>query len=290
MQSKLLAGTAIGALLALGPAAQANTLIGTIVGAYDQQCAPSACLTGIANPNVTLFASSGGSQYDTPSLFIENPTGSSFTSVQVTLTGTQDAAGNGGNGSSETAGASNPATITLALPTIAAHTVYDLVWGSSLTASGTHGINLFAYDYDDSLGGTIPSGSPGGSGGTPDPSGHHCGTGSGTLTSLCEFTGNFNVAFSATYLGGPISSDFGQIAFGSNAFVGWVGLDQDGLSETIFDAHTLTFPGTLAEIFTGTNQNGGGTTGVPEPGTLALIAGGLGALATARRRRKAKQA
>jgi hypothetical protein len=299
MQSKLLAGTAVCALLALGSAAQANTLVATIIGAYDEQCSPSDCIAAVNNPNITNYANDinggGTPRFDTPSLFILNPTSNPFTNVQITLTGYQDAAGGGVN-SSYSNSAPTPATLTIGLPNIAANTVYQLAWDTSvgLTFSNGSGQNLFAYDYDDLFGtNTLASGTPG-STGIPDPSGHMCGTNDTSNHSLCSFVGNFDVAFSADLNGNPISSVFSpdNTQGGGNvtgSFVGWEGLDGSGLSETLYDIHSKTFPGTLANIFTGTNQAGGGTP-VPEPGTLALIAGGLGALATVRRRRKTKQA
>jgi len=285
MRLQLLCGTAAIALLTLSQAASANTLVATIVGAYDAECT-STCITG--NPNITNYASSGGNTFDTPSLFILNPTGQTFTNVQVKLTGYQDAA-NGGTGVTyQSPGPGPAATETLSLPNIAANTVYQLIWGSGgLTVSNQSGNNLFQYDYDDELGNIAGSG-------TGDPAGNHCGTNDTHNPNICAFVGNFDVSFSAL-LGGTtaISSVFSpdNLQGGGNVsggFVGWEGLDADGLSETFADTHTNTFPGTLANIFTGTNQNGGGggPTGVPEPASLTMIAAGLGALAFTRRRRK----
>jgi hypothetical protein len=97
------------------------------------------------------------------------------------------------------------------------------------------------------------------------------------------------VNFEAT-LGGttPISSVFSpdNTQGGGNAagqFVGFEGLDADGLSETSFDSHNASFHGVLANIFTGTNVRNN----VPEPASMTLLGAGLGAL---RRRRKARKA
>ncbi|MBA2590456.1 MAG: hypothetical protein H0U98_17735, partial [Alphaproteobacteria bacterium] len=284
MKNRLLCGAAAAALLTFSQSANANTLVASIIGAYDQRCSAAACVTAVNNPNITNYANNNNGNpapFDTPNLFILNPTNNAFTNLQIALTGYQDAAGGGGNGSIYVPGAPDPATLTIGLPNIAAHTVYQLIWGSGatslsnlpqgdgvLTFSGQHGINLFSYDYDDLLGNPAhPAGD------VNDPAGHHCGTNDTSNHNICAFIGNFDVSFSALLNGNPISSVFSpdNTQGGGNAqgaFVGWIGLDQDGLSETLYDVHTDTFPGTLANIYTGTNQSGGGRD-VPEPASLA---------------------
>jgi hypothetical protein len=282
-----LAASGTAAMLLLSQASQATTVVATIIGAYDAQCGSCSLVNGTTIKN---YQSNGGTSYDTPSLYILNPTGSSFTNVKITLTGYQDVAGGAASGASFTPGASLPAVQTITLPNIGANTVYQLDWngygGGGVTVGASTGLNLFAYDYDDSLYQQAPTGAT-------DSTGHSCGTGSGTYPyAYCSFVGNFDTYFSADLKGAPISANFspdntqggGNVA---GTFVGWQGLDADGLSETVYDAHTKTFPGTLANIVTGTKGTQGGGTGVPEPGTLTLVGAALGAIGFARRRRKA---
>jgi hypothetical protein len=214
---------------------------------------------------VTAFASNGIGGTDTPSLYIYNPTGTSFTNVALKFTGYN--------------GANNGKTQTISVANIPANTVYKLSWGTGGT--------FFGNDYDDSLGRTVGNSGPvtPASGGQPV-----C---SSVGPAICAQVGNFDVAFSADLGVTPISSNFSDNPQGQNGspygnvpngFVPWEGVSPQGWSEALADNHASTTPGILANIFTGVNQTGG--TPVPEPGTLALFGAGLGALGLTRRRRK----
>lgn len=143
------------------------------------------------------------------------------------------------------------------LPDIAAGTDSNFIWNDPTTAG-----NLFSYDYDDSFGGGGPC--------PPNP----------VNSGLCNDVGNFEVVFTAMWDGQSVYSVFSPHTNATGGFVGWEGLNPDGLSEDPnYDVHTGSVTGTLAYIDIGVPPT------VPEPGTLALLAASLAGFRFARRRR-----
>jgi hypothetical protein len=69
----------------------------------------------------------------------------------------------------------------------------------------------------------------------------------------------------------------------TGGFVGWEGLDPNGLSETVYDDHSGTFSGTMANIDLGVPP-------VPEASTWAMMILGFAGLGFMAYRQKAKPA
>ena len=100
-----------------------------------------------------------------------------------------------------------------------------------------------------------------------------------TPTSLCALPGNFFVTLTGTWDGNAVFSQFSPDSNATNpsTFVGFLGLDPDGYSESTYDSHSNGGPnGILAVITEGTPNPGGPET--PEPSTMILLGTGLLAL------------
>ena len=193
---------------------------------------------------------SGGydlNSYDTPELLFNNTSAYDFTNAQIVLTGYQ--------------GVNNGLTDTVALPNITAGTNYDLIW-TTLPAQSP----FFVNDYDDTAAGTAPC--------PPNP----------VNSGLCGDPGNFYVTFTATWDGQAIYSQFSPATNASGGFVGWEGLNPNGVSEDpVYDNHNGSVTGVLAYIDVGTPP----PIDTPEPATLALFGTGLAVFGLVRRRKSA---
>jgi hypothetical protein len=85
------------------------------------------------------------------------------------------------------------------------------------------------------------------------------------------------VTFTATISGGtfngdPVFSVFSPTTNFTGGFVGWEGLNPDGLSETTFDQHSGVLSGTMAVVQIGTPPP------IPELSTWTMMLVGFGGL------------
>ena len=225
--------------------------------------------TGIESASATIVATITGAYddqvYDTPELIFSNTSGGIFTNAQMVLRAYQPGTLNYGD------------TATVALPNLALGGPTYLDWGYIPGApSGTVPNNLTAYDYDDEWG-EYP---PGYTNPECDPEGQ----------ALCAKVGNFSVTYTATISGGmyngdPVFAVFSPTNNYTGGFVGWEGLTPDGVSESVYDAHSGVISGTMAIIQIGTAP-------IPEPSTWAMMLMGFAGLGFAghRARKNARAA
>jgi hypothetical protein len=173
--------------------------------------------------------------YDTPVITIENTSGGTFTNVTITMGVTTFE--NSGNVTVNNGAVTGP----VSLANMGAGNT-NVAWGITGSAAP-----LFTYDYDDSAAGS-----------------HACAPDEGGVinASLCGNPGNFFVQFRAVISGGTFNGDVVGATFSpkfnnTGGFVGFEGLDPNGISETVnFDQH---------------NAGGSCSLNCTSGGTLALI-------------------
>jgi hypothetical protein len=122
--------------------------------------------------------------------------------------------------------------------------------------------NLFSYDYDDFYQTYVL----------------HLPNCASQGAQYCSQLGNFDVTFTAMWNGQPIyavfspdnTQDGGNVA---GTFVGWEGIDPAGWSESLYDDHSSTEEGVLANIYVGSPRST-----VPELSTWAMMLMGFAGL------------
>ena len=266
---------ALAFLIAGGVSANAANPIATVYGIYDAEDGVGDLPASVTNG---LAVAGDGGVYDSPTLFFVNPTGYTITNAQMVLT--VSGAVNSGQNT-----LNNGSTQTVSLGSLAASTVTEVTWA---------GGGLFAYDYDDEYSSNYGQGIAGNSGSAASDCTLNTVGGHPEWSNFCAPVGSFLVQFSGTLMGAgsnngqSVAAVFAEYDV-NGVYTGWQGLDPLGWSENnLYDVHSGTVSGVLANIYLGTvgTVPGSPTSPVPEPASAALMLGGFGLVAAMLGRRR----